>query len=193
MSGDEENGWVEPRRTLGGPLAWEVVQANDFFTLQRYKLEGKASGSFFLSVRRAVYDKDAAPFRIILSERPHHAIGKFHSQEKASDTWEWIEANVAPLLATKDAWYEFAVFLFTERARQGLAFEPIALPGEEAGVSDIPESEECVVCMDDARTHAIVSCGHQVLCAACATNTRLKKCPVCRAPKDEKGVIRVYR
>ena len=191
MSGEEENGWVEPRRTLGGPLAWEVVQANDFFTLQRYKLEGKSSGSFFLSVRRAVYDKDAAPFRIILSERPNHVIGKYHTIESANGTWEWLEANVAPLLATKDAWYEFAVYMFTERARQKLGFTPIDAPGV-AG-SELTASEECIVCMDAAKTHAIVSCGHQVLCGSCAGNQKLQKCPICRAPIDDKGVIRVYR
>jgi hypothetical protein len=50
-----------------------------------------------------------------------------------------------------------------------------------------PDAEEtmCVVCMDAPKEYAIVPCGHQCVCEACAerlTKTRTPKCPVCREP-----------
>lgn len=46
---------------------------------------------------------------------------------------------------------------------------------------------ECVVCMDEVASHALVPCGHLSFCRACAATT---KCPVCR--RDVTQSIRIY-
>jgi hypothetical protein len=53
-----------------------------------------------------------------------------------------------------------------------------------------PDAEEtmCVVCFDAPKEYAIVPCGHQCVCEACAeqlTKTRTPMCPVCRGPIRE--------
>ena len=49
---------------------------------------------------------------------------------------------------------------------------------------------ECVVCMDDARTHAFVPCGHKAVCKACSESLRTTLCPMCREPFS--SVWRIY-
>jgi hypothetical protein len=47
------------------------------------------------------------------------------------------------------------------------------------------EETQCVVCFDAPKEYAIVPCGHQCVCGACAeqlTKTRTPLCPVCREP-----------
>ena len=44
----------------------------------------------------------------------------------------------------------------------------------------------CVICQDQAKTHAFVPCGHRCVCEACgkrlmALRTR-RVCPICRQP-----------
>ena len=39
---------------------------------------------------------------------------------------------------------------------------------------------ECVVCLSETASHAVVPCGHMILCAACAGEARLEQCPLCR-------------
>ena len=57
----------------------------------------------------------------------------------------------------------------------------------------LAEAQECVVCMEQEKSHAFVSCGHAVVCKPCAedimTTTRL--CPVCREPAEK--VIKIFR
>jgi len=48
---------------------------------------------------------------------------------------------------------------------------------------------QCVICMDDKATHAMVPCGHMCACAACATRLD-RKCPMCNAHVDM--IMRVY-
>eukprot|EP00747_Dinoflagellata_sp_TGD_P032651 gnl/TRDRNA2_/TRDRNA2_136122_c0_seq1.p1 gnl/TRDRNA2_/TRDRNA2_136122_c0~~gnl/TRDRNA2_/TRDRNA2_136122_c0_seq1.p1 ORF type:complete len:519 (+),score=38.72 gnl/TRDRNA2_/TRDRNA2_136122_c0_seq1:65-1621(+) len=47
-------------------------------------------------------------------------------------------------------------------------------------------SSECVVCLDEAATHAVIPCGHQVLCGVCADlyqpGAAHRECPICRGP-----------
>jgi hypothetical protein len=49
--------------------------------------------------------------------------------------------------------------------------------------SPAPDAEEtmCVVCMDAAKTHIVLPCGHMCVCEACAQLLR-DRCPVCRGP-----------
>jgi len=37
----------------------------------------------------------------------------------------------------------------------------------------------CVVCREVPRTHALVPCGHKVLCIDCLSQLQTQKCPVC--------------
>jgi hypothetical protein len=49
---------------------------------------------------------------------------------------------------------------------------------------DMAQSE-CCVCLDEAKSHAFVPCGHLCVCAGCAESiiSSLKKeCPSCRCP-----------
>jgi len=45
------------------------------------------------------------------------------------------------------------------------------------------ELDECVICMDQRKTHIIAPCGHQCVCEACADRIMEKgePCPICRA------------
>jgi hypothetical protein len=55
------------------------------------------------------------------------------------------------------------------------------------------EETMCVVCFDAPKEYAIVPCGHQCVCEACAelmTKARTPMCPVCRGPIRE--TMRVF-
>jgi hypothetical protein len=74
-----------------------------------------------------------------------------------------------------------AMRLQDAQQRLGKSIVPPAAPAPH------PDAEEtmCVVCMDAAKDHIIVPCGHQCVCARCAeqlTKTRSPMCPVCREP-----------
>ena len=43
------------------------------------------------------------------------------------------------------------------------------------------ETKQCVVCMSEERSHAIIPCGHKCLCIHCASNHSFNECPLCRA------------
>ena len=57
------------------------------------------------------------------------------------------------------------------------------------GVENI---DQCVVCMEATRSHALVPCGHYVFCATCAAESmaRQQPCPCCRQPAEQ--AIRIY-
>ena len=56
------------------------------------------------------------------------------------------------------------------------------------------EAASCVVCMNSAATHALVPCGHRIVCNGCASTVMeeggTKRCPVCR--KTVTGTLRIY-
>ena len=54
--------------------------------------------------------------------------------------------------------------------------------------------EECVICMDGAKTHLLSPCGHQCVCAECAESLMerlVPVCPTCRTPCER--AIRVFK
>ena len=51
---------------------------------------------------------------------------------------------------------------------------------EESNNSDVSNYGECVVCLSERATHAVVPCGHMIVCGACAGQARLEQCPLCR-------------
>ena len=44
--------------------------------------------------------------------------------------------------------------------------------------------EDCIICMSEPRTTAVLPCRHMCLCGDCAQMLRTKttKCPICRGP-----------
>ena len=57
----------------------------------------------------------------------------------------------------------------------------------------IPESMECIVCMENAKEIMMEPCGHVCICRQCAETMRLAsgrvKCPVCRIRADTRTVF----
>jgi baculoviral IAP repeat-containing protein 2/3 len=48
--------------------------------------------------------------------------------------------------------------------------------------NEIDNSNLCVICLENARSHACIPCGHKILCEECApTMYQQGKCPICRA------------
>ena len=54
------------------------------------------------------------------------------------------------------------------------------VPEERASNSSNSNYGECVVCLSERATHAVVPCGHMIMCGACAGQARLEQCPLCR-------------
>lgn len=85
--------------------------------------------------------------------------------------------------------YDEADFIVTED--QELAMWEAAYRNEE--VAEVPyapvpqnlhvlsnnEEELCKVCRDNERTHALIPCGHYVLCADCVSRLENECCPIC--------------
>jgi hypothetical protein len=75
-----------------------------------------------------------------------------------------------------------------------------ALDQHETKASEPEEQDEsaseCVVCLDNTKTHAFVPCGHRCACNACAEaifvlESENRNCPVCRQPAT--GIMRVFQ
>ena len=52
------------------------------------------------------------------------------------------------------------------------------------------EDNICVVCRVAPRTHALVLCGHRVICIDCLAQLQAQRCPVCNEEYDI--VIRIW-
>ena len=52
-----------------------------------------------------------------------------------------------------------------------------------SAATGLEEFDECVICMDQRKSHAMFPCGHQCVCEACADQITDKgeTCPICRA------------
>lgn len=57
--------------------------------------------------------------------------------------------------------------------------------------SAVPDSDEteCIVCLEQERTHVFTPCGHFMFCDKCAM--KFKTCPVCQLPVE--STMRVFR
>ena len=53
-----------------------------------------------------------------------------------------------------------------------------------------PNYGECVMCLSERASHAVVPCGHMIACASCAGQARLEQCPLCRGVVAQ--LMRVY-
>ena len=70
-----------------------------------------------------------------------------------------------------------------DRARRDIE---VAMPASMEYEEREADNFECVVCMDEKKTHIILPCGHYCVCAKCAAS--LTQCPVCR-----KGIQQIMR
>ena len=68
--------------------------------------------------------------------------------------------------------------------------------GEEVGereVIEVPETLECIVCMENMKEVMMEPCGHVCMCRQCSERLRLPsgrvKCPVCRIRADTRTVF----
>jgi len=50
--------------------------------------------------------------------------------------------------------------------------------------------QECIICVDNIATMALVSCGHMCLCHDCASRFLDNPCPICRQPVND--ILRIY-
>eukprot|EP00927_Polykrikos_kofoidii_P054488 TRINITY_DN488_c0_g1_i1.p1 TRINITY_DN488_c0_g1~~TRINITY_DN488_c0_g1_i1.p1 ORF type:complete len:258 (-),score=21.63 TRINITY_DN488_c0_g1_i1:342-1064(-) len=82
---------------------------------------------------------------------------------------------------TKALWWEYA-----KCQREKLMLE------EKVKVARSQKKEEpvCVICLAEQASHAIVPCGHLVLCGNCCSHP-IHNCPLCRQSCQQK--IRVFR
>ena len=79
------------------------------------------------------------------------------------------------------------------RSRDDAAEEapPTQRPRVQQATTDVFKSDNaCVVCLDAAKTHIFVPCGHLCVCESCTTSLNLK-CPICRATASL--VMRTYQ
>jgi hypothetical protein len=44
------------------------------------------------------------------------------------------------------------------------------------------EESLCVFCLDNPSSHALIPCGHRIICQVCVTSAAPKTCPTCRRP-----------
>lgn len=42
-----------------------------------------------------------------------------------------------------------------------------------------PNSNMCIACTEKEKTHALIPCGHTVLCGDCVELLNPKRCPIC--------------
>ena len=61
---------------------------------------------------------------------------------------------------------------------QAMSIDQVAEQGATGDPVQDPDRESCVVCLDEAKSHALVPCGHRCVCGPCGV--RLGQCPVCR-------------
>lgn len=57
-------------------------------------------------------------------------------------------------------------------------------------IKDENQSDNCIICFTNKRTHLLVPCGHFLYCQICVHNISKKKCAMCRQPFS--GIQRVY-
>ena len=85
---------------------------------------------------------------------------------------------------------EHAIEISTARSSHALALSclDVVLNVSESEQEKRRVDEECVVCIDSERTHALLPCGHKCICTHCASN--MKNCPICRTRVV--STVRIY-
>ena len=133
----------------------------------------------------------ATPYRLVPAVKAElDEARKRMRQMKADEEREMAEARrVAEAAEAAEAAETFALAAEAEaRAAQAEARAAEAEAAKAKAAADARQTAEaaelCVICMDGARSHAFVPCGHRNVCGACSETkiSRLTECPTCRKP-----------
>ena len=62
---------------------------------------------------------------------------------------------------------------------------------DDDAATSVATALQCVVCLSGERSTACVPCGHMCLCDKCATNDKMRNCPMCRA--EIQTLVRVWQ
>ena len=144
--------------------------------------------------RRSVWERFLAPFyrkrddyvlRAVVCYEPfgagEQAGGHYYAYARGAEG-EWNAFGRAAVRSdelVELVCRKVVMFVYEKPAAQA---PPPLLPQPHA------EGDECVCCLQYAKTHACVPCGHKAVCGACAG--RLHRCPICRA--DAREMVRIY-
>jgi len=88
------------------------------------------------------------------------------------------EYNEADFYIPEDA--EFAIWEenFGGEEVDEVPYVPVSI---NLNRSQRDDEDICVVCRDGLRTHALIPCGHKVLCADCLSELDPQRCPICNS------------
>lgn len=100
-------------------------------------------------------------------------------------------APVAPTTGAREA--PFSAFELDRMAAMVRQMDEAMAPvARTTGAREAPShGADCIVCMESEATCALIPCGHQHFCAACATQYIGKPCPTCRTTASAQ--LRVFR
>ncbi|CAI6360400.1 unnamed protein product [Macrosiphum euphorbiae] len=105
-------------------------------------------------------------------ELPNRAIDE--NREPEEHDWDERDFFVPEEVAVARWW---AVMLARNQPEaEDIPYVQVDRNNPEVGLYD---DSVCVVCRDNTRTHALVPCGHKVLCEECVNQLLYKRCPLC--------------
>ena len=130
----------------------------------------------------------------LVKETSKSLVRRLESGSKALQISLGLMASVGLFIGVYAGWKyykKWQVYRYHTRNRDTL--ENIIRDREEESSSalrpphvDLPEGQQCVVCLEQAREVILLDCGHVCVCATCATELMRTRpiCPVCRSPID---------
>ena len=140
-------------------------------------------------MRRRRRDADACPASAQEKAQPLHEPLAPPPAPRAPPGLEESTAPGAPCTSRADA----AGRVVQRVGPGGEVHEAPAKLSAEAPGGSTAAVEECVVCLDVPRSHAMVPCGHLCVCENCAEEIRGFRSPACLlCRKEAANVIRVF-
>jgi hypothetical protein len=116
-------------------------------------------------------------------------------KKHAQQTKKLIEANVEVMKSKLEVakWVKESVKMHDEWHDLSEEHEEVVklttYLQRKLALSEEAPPEECCVCSDARRSHAMIPCGHRCVCAGCATEN-FSTCPICRAVVE--NVVEIY-
>ena len=105
-----------------------------------------------------------------------------------SEPQDWVAMAAEVEVAMREAAEEKLAINMAADLAEAMARSLLDDKGSEP---EIPEAKQCVICLDDVKSHACVPCGHLCMCANCAADERKNRtCPLCR--KAVREMMRVF-
>ena len=127
----------------------------------------------------------------LVKETSKSLVRRLESGSKALQISLGLMASVGLFIGVYAGWKyykKWQIYRYHSRNRDTL--ENIIRDREERSASrpnvDLPEGQQCVVCLEQGREVILLDCGHVCVCATCATELMRTRpiCPVCRSPID---------